>query len=97
MKLPQTGRTPIELTTEEIERLLKQPHPLDERDIFAADTNDAIRQLGRLALRRDDVNDLFALGDLYARSAQTPDKQLIINYVSKALIAYRRAADDAER
>lgn len=96
MKLPQTERQPVQLSIDEIERLLRQPHPLDERDIFAADTNDIIRQLGRLSLRRDDINDLFALGDLCASSAKTPDKQLVISYVSKALIAYRRAADDAE-
>ena len=55
-----------------------------------------MRTLGRLALRRSDVNDLFALGDLCARLSLTEDGRLLVFYVGKTLIAYRRAQEEAD-
>ncbi|MDX2161802.1 MAG: tetratricopeptide repeat protein [bacterium] len=95
MNPPLTGRTPLPLSDGDQRRLLRTPHPLDERDPFATDADPDIRRLGRLALRRDDVNDLFALGDLCARRIFTADERLLVFYVGKALIAYRRAAERA--
>jgi len=96
MKIPQTGRQPVPLSESEVRRLLRSSHPLDERDHFATDPNPEVRLLGRLALRRDDINDLFALGDLCARLSATQDRRLLVFYVGKALIAYRRADDIAQ-
>ncbi len=92
---PQTGRTPLPYQSPEARKLLRMPHPLDERDIFATDADPEIRRLGRLALRREDIDDLFALGDLCAMRSLTPDHRLLVFYVGKALIAYRRAAERA--
>ncbi len=70
----------------------------DRTDPFATDPNETIRTLGRLALRRDvyDPTDLFVLGDLCARLALA-DEQLMILYVGKTLLAYRRARQYANR
>ena len=64
MNIPQTNRQPAKITTEEIAKLLAKRHPQDATDYYATDPNPDIRQLGRLALRRNDINDLFALGDI---------------------------------
>ncbi|MFQ3566214.1 MAG: tetratricopeptide repeat protein [Aggregatilineales bacterium] len=93
--IPQTGRRPLPLTTKEIAAALRQRHSADERDYFATDPDPEIRELGRLALRRDSVDDQFALGDLCARRALTEDGRLLVFYVGKALVAYHRAASTA--
>jgi len=64
MNIPQTNRQPGKLSTEETAKLLAKRHPQDATDYFATDPNPDIRHLGRLALRRNDINDLFALGDV---------------------------------
>src|SRR5690606_17063529 len=53
----------------------------DIADYFASDPDDEIRRLGRLALQRNDVNDLFALGDLAARRALGRKNDLLIIYI----------------
>jgi tetratricopeptide (TPR) repeat protein/tRNA A-37 threonylcarbamoyl transferase component Bud32 len=70
----------------------------DFTDPFAADANDSVRELGRLALRRDVQNpsDYFALGDLCARLALQSERLMIL-YVGKAIQAYRRAGQIARR
>ena len=88
---PQTGRQPLPETSEEVRQALRKQHPQDSVDYFATDPNPDIRRLGKIALRRDDVNDQFALGDLCARRVLTDDKRLLVFYVAKTLIGYRRA------
>jgi tetratricopeptide (TPR) repeat protein len=90
-EVPQTGRQPFPATDTQIRQELRKHHPQDNVDYFATDPNPEIRTLGRLALRRDDVNDQFALGDLCARRALTDDQRLLVFYVAKTLIGYRRA------
>ncbi|MBK8024781.1 MAG: hypothetical protein IPK19_26025, partial [Chloroflexi bacterium] len=92
---PQSGRTPAGISSEARRAALRQPHPLDARDYFANDPDGDVRELGRLALRRADVNDYFALGDLCARLSLTDTNRLRVFYVGKTLIAYRRAGGDA--
>lgn len=89
--IPQTGRQPFPLDEEEVRTLLRRRHRSDTLDPFATDPDATISELGRLALRRNDINDLFALGDLCARKTWTEDQQLHIIYASKALTGYRRA------
>ena len=91
MSVPQTNRQPIPLTNEEIRRELKRRRQADKSDPFATDPNSEINQLGRLALRREDINDLFALGDLCAQLVISDDNRLRIFYVGKTLMAYRKA------
>ncbi len=93
---PQTGRSALLLSGDDARKLLRVPHPLDERDIFATDSDPEIRRLGRLALRRDDINDRFALGDKCALRALTDENRLLVFYVGKALIAYHRASGHAK-
>lgn len=95
MNPPQTKRQPFPLDPDEIQQLLKKRHRLDLLDPFAIDPDSEIRQLGRIALRRDDINDLFALGDLCARQTLTDDDRLLIFYAGKTLMAYRRAVQNA--
>jgi len=97
MNIPQTGRHPVPLPDDSIDRLLRRKNPKDQLDIFATDANVEIRTLGKLALRRSDVNDLFALGDLCARRCFTEDKGLLIFYVGKTLQAYHRAWRDSKQ
>ncbi len=97
MNIPQTNRGPINLSTSETAKLLSKRHPQDMTDYFATDPNPDIRQLGRLALRRNDINDLFALGDMCANRSVTDDGRLLVFYVGKTIIAYQKAlrlADD---
>jgi hypothetical protein len=93
--VPQTGRQPASLSPAQIRDALRHAHALDQRDPFASDPNNDVRTLGRLALRRDDVNDLFALGDLCARLSLTEDNRLLVFYAGKTLIAYRKAQEEA--
>ena len=93
--VPQTGRQPMPLTPEQTQQMLRRQHALDQRDPFATDQNSDVRTLGRLMLRRSDVNDLFALGDLCAKLSLLEDGRLLVFYVGKTLIAYRRARGDA--
>ena len=93
MNVPQTGRKPLPLSEAEARKTLRKRHSQDNLDFFATDPNSEIRTLGRLALRRDDINDLFALGDLCASRGLTDDNRLLVFYVGKALIAYQRALD----
>jgi hypothetical protein len=95
MNVPQTGRKPLPLTEAEVRKALRKRHSQDKLDFFATDPNNDIRTLGRLALRRDDINDLFALGDLCGKRALTDDNRLLVFYVGKALIAYQRALETA--
>ncbi|MBN8636149.1 MAG: serine/threonine protein kinase, partial [Anaerolineae bacterium] len=90
--VPQTGRT----SPTAGDRLLRQNHPHDQRDMFATDPNREIKQLGRVALRRTEPDDYFALGDLCARQSITPHDRLLIFYVGKTLTAYRRALKHAQ-
>src|SRR5262245_28453020 len=92
MKIPQTGRQPLAWSQHQIREALRKRHPQDQVDYFATDPNPDIRQLGRLALRRSDINDLFTLGDLCIQRSLTDDNRLLVFYVGKALIAFRRAA-----
>ena len=96
MNIPQTGRQPITMSDDEIRKTLRKRHSDDQRDYFAIDPNPDIRQLGRLALRRDNINDLFALGDLCAKRAITEEGRLLIFYVDKTLIAYQQALETAK-
>ncbi|MBC6936515.1 MAG: hypothetical protein DWB42_11820, partial [Chloroflexi bacterium] len=75
--------------------MLNEPHPGDAVDPFATDPRLEIRTLGRLALRRDDLNDLFTLGDLCALQALGEDGRLRVDYVDKTRLAYRRAGEKA--
>ncbi|MEP7292068.1 MAG: hypothetical protein ABI835_09800, partial [Chloroflexota bacterium] len=93
--VPQTGRQPVSLTPEQIQQTLRRQHTLDQRDPFATDQNADVRTLGRLMLRRSDVNDLFALGDMCVRLSLLEDGRLLVFYVGKTLIAYRRARSDS--
>ncbi|MFN8527831.1 MAG: tetratricopeptide repeat protein [Anaerolineae bacterium] len=92
---PLTGRSPRPIPDAELRKLLRVPHPQDERDIFATDPDPEIRRQGRLALRRSDIDDLFLLGDLCARKSITSTHRLLVFYVGKTMIAYRRAAEHA--
>ncbi len=94
--IPQTGRQPIAMSDEAINKTLKKRHPQDAVDYFATDPNTEIRTLGRLAVRRSDINDLFALGDLCAKRSITEDGRLLVFYVGKTLIAYQKAHKTAE-
>jgi tetratricopeptide (TPR) repeat protein len=88
---PQTGWRPITLSERQEERLLSQRHAADHSDVFAADSDPAIRRLGRLALRRGtDVADYFALGDLCATKS-IHKRQVQVAYVEKTLLAYNNA------
>ena len=87
MPVPQTNRQPIPLTPNEIRRELSKRRQADNTDPFATDPNPQIKELGRLALRREDINDLFALGDLCAQLVVSEDNRLRIFYVGKALMA----------
>src|SRR5262249_26545670 len=71
--------------------------PADYNDPFASDTNEVIRKLGKLALRRglDDPSDSFVLGDLCALLSLSSDN-LRIAYANKALQAYRRASQQSD-
>ena len=78
MDAPQSKRKPIDLPPDEIRTTLRKRHKADRFDYFATDPDQEIRQLGRLALRRKDINDLFALGDLCARRTLTDDGRLLL-------------------
>src|SRR5258708_30800021 len=95
--VPQTGRQPVSLTSEQEQRLLSRRVAADRSDPFASDPNEFGRDLGKLALRRgvDDTADSFALGDLCALLTLANDL-LRVSYAGKALIAYRRAAQQAD-
>src|SRR5690606_34348718 len=95
MNLPQSGRRPVDLMPDEVRAILKKRHKADRFDYFATDPDPDIRQLGRLALRRSDVNDLFALGDLCAQLALADGNRLRVIYVNKTLVAYQRALQTA--
>ena len=94
--MPQTGRLPVVLSPQQIKQALRRSNSLDQRDPFATDPSAEVRTLGRLALRRSDINDLFALGDLCARLTLADDQRLLVFYAGKTLIAYRRAAETAD-
>src|SRR5687767_5987403 len=88
---PKTGRQSLPMVSAQVRAALRKQHPQDTVDYFATDPNPDIRTLGRLALRREDVNDQFALGDMCAERAFTDDNRLLVFYVGKTIIAYRRA------
>jgi hypothetical protein len=89
--VPQTGRRGPDLPGEEGGRLLAQRRKEDVLDLFANDPDASIRELGLLALRRNEIDDAFGLGDLCAGQILL-ENQLRVFYVGKALTAYRRAA-----
>ncbi|MBZ0302406.1 MAG: tetratricopeptide repeat protein, partial [Anaerolineae bacterium] len=95
MNLPQSGRHPAELPPDEVRIFLRKRHQADRFDYFATDPDPDIRTLGRLALRRSHLNDLFALGDLCGQHALTEDHRLRVFYVGKTLIAYDKALQAA--
>ncbi len=92
---PQSGRQPAALADDDRRRLLRRRRRADQTDLYATDANPEIRALGLLALRRSDINDLFALGDLCARRILTDDGRLRVFYVGKALAAYQKALQTA--
>lgn len=96
MNLPQSGRRPAELLPDELRAILRKRHKADHFDYFATDPDSEIRLLGRLTLRRSDINDLFALGDLCAQRSVTDEGRLRVFYVGKTLIAYQKALQAAE-
>ena len=73
MNLPQSGRHLVELMPDESRAILRKRHKADRFDYFATDPDQEVRTLGRLALRRNNVNDLFALGDLCGQRSLTDD------------------------
>ncbi|RMG84673.1 MAG: tetratricopeptide repeat protein, partial [Chloroflexi bacterium] len=95
-EVPQTGRRPLPISDDEKRVLLRRRRKEDRIDIFASDPDKDISELGRLALRRDDINDLFVLGDLCAQKSISQDGRLLVFYVGKTLIAYRRAMQAAQ-
>ncbi len=90
-KPPNSKRQPLWPDAEDSTSDDPQHFNTDIADYFANDPDDEIRRLGRLALQRTDVNDLFALGDLAARRAVGRKNELLILYVVKAMTAYRYA------
>nr|MCU0480335.1 hypothetical protein [Anaerolineae bacterium] len=96
MKIPQTGRKPLPTDDKTARDILKKRDKQDKTDPFVTDPNADIQVLGKLALRRNDINDLFALGDLCALQSATPDNRLLVYYIGKTLIAYKRAVTHAE-
>lgn len=98
---PQTGRKPESISRSQEADLLGKKNRSDTYNLFATDPDREIRHLGRLALRRDDINDLFALGDFCAQRSIREDDQLLVFYVGKTLTAYkqarREAANDIDR
>ena len=95
MDVPQSRRKPIDLQPDEIRNILRKRHKADRFDYFATDPDQVIRELGRLALRRNDINDFFALGDLCAERTRTDDGRLLVFYAGKTLVAYNRALQAA--
>src|SRR5258708_18059485 len=95
--VPQTGRQPITLTPDYEKRILSGRMAGDRTDPFVTDPNEAVHILGKLARRRgdDDPNDSFALGDLCA-GLSLSEEHLRVSYVAKTLMAYRRAAQQAD-
>src|SRR4051794_38723142 len=93
---PQTGYKPIMLNPEHEKRILQRHTSAERTDIFASDADDAVRNLGRLALRRGDFDpaDYLALGDMCAKLS-LDDEQLLILYVGKTMAAYRRVIQQA--
>jgi tetratricopeptide (TPR) repeat protein/tRNA A-37 threonylcarbamoyl transferase component Bud32 len=97
MDLPLTRRHPPSEDSR-IQALMKRPHPMDKRDLFASDGFSEIRRLGRLALRLsgdERMNTYFALGDLCAQRTLSIDQRLLVFYAGKTLNAYLRARSDA--
>ena len=95
MNLPQSGRQTIDLMPDEVRAILRKRHNADRFDYFATDPDPDIRRLGRLALRRNEINDLFVLGDLCAQHAVQENNRLRVFYVGKTLIAYQKALQAA--
>ncbi|MFZ4826509.1 MAG: tetratricopeptide repeat protein [Phototrophicaceae bacterium] len=95
MNPPSSGRKPPYLTDKAERTLLSQPHTEDNSDLFARDLIPSISKLGRLALRRQEINDAFVLGDLCAQASLDAHNTLAIDYVSKSMIAYQRAEQHA--
>ncbi len=96
MNIPQTGRKPLPLSPDAVREMLRKRHREDRLDPFATDPDEHISELGKLAVRRKDVNDPFALGDMCALRSLTADNRLLIFYVGKTLLAYRRAAQSGQ-
>jgi hypothetical protein len=93
---PQVNRPLSVMDDKEMRALLRKRHPDDHRDPFANDPNAEISRLGKLALRRREINDVFTLGDQCARETFNQDgARLLIYYAGKTLTAYRRAAEMA--
>src|SRR5262249_3314593 len=87
------------VSPEHQKKLLARAVKADRADPFASDSNESVRNLGKLALRREepDPTDSFALGDLCASLSLSPDNVLLITYAGKALLAYRRAQAQSTR
>ena len=95
MNPPNTGRKPPYLTERAERTLLGNSHLGDADDLFVRDALPAISKLGRIALRRQEVNDAFALGDLCAQQSFSEGEKLAISYVHKSMFAYQRAEQQA--
>ncbi|HEX3051101.1 MAG TPA: hypothetical protein VHP83_10640, partial [Aggregatilineaceae bacterium] len=93
--VPQTGIPPLALPPDQEQALLNRRRKADQTDPFASDPDEAVRRLGRLALRRDVLHpyDYLALADLCATlSWIEKDRRLRVYYVGKTLFAFRTAA-----
>lgn len=66
-------------------------------DPFANDSDEAVRTLGRVALRRTPraADDYFALGDMCAHLTLSADDTLNASYAEKALQAFQRAGESS--
>ncbi len=96
MRPPQSRRILPTLTEAERRALLRRRHSADTLDPFASDPDPDIRLIGQLALRQpDQVDYAFVLGDLCAQRSWLNNQRLLILYVGKTLIAYRRAEQKA--
>ncbi|MFQ3674349.1 MAG: tetratricopeptide repeat protein, partial [Aggregatilineales bacterium] len=96
MKPPRSRRLLPTLSEAERRALLRKRHPADALDPFASDPDPDIRLIGQLALRQpDQVDYAFVLGDFCADRSWMNGQRLLILYVGKALIAYRRAEQKA--
>ncbi|MCC6566590.1 MAG: tetratricopeptide repeat protein [Chloroflexi bacterium] len=96
MDVPTSGRSPLPLDPA-LSAALDAENPADERDPFVCDTDANVRRLGRVAVRRSHIDDVFALGDACAAlTFNAYDAHMSAAYAEKALTAYRRAQQVAE-
>ena len=99
-EVPQTGREPISLSPAQMRDALRKAHPLDQRDPFATDPNSDVRTLGTAGTAPQRCERSVRAGR-FVRAALADAKtdkdagRLLVFYVGKTLIAYRRAREEA--